>query len=68
MYLYCLEEMKRKREVEMASSEIRSAIEELSLLSVNLKTEGTADQDHTDAHIPIKPFLSLCNLVVQVLG
>ncbi|PIN03646.1 Glycolipid transfer protein [Handroanthus impetiginosus] len=67
-------EMKRKRETtEMVASEIRSAIEELSLWAVNLKSDGTAAVDGgdvhnlTNAHVPIKPFLSLCNLLVQVL-
>ncbi|KAL8515196.1 hypothetical protein ACS0TY_014057 [Phlomoides rotata] len=76
--------MKRKRVEEeeeeeevVAESEIKSAIEELSLMSVNLKTGGaaaiTADgvpnqtSVHHHHHVPIKPFLSLCNLVIQVL-
>ncbi|KAL0438202.1 UNVERIFIED_CONTAM: Glycolipid transfer protein 3 [Sesamum latifolium] len=64
--------MKRRREAEMVASEIRSAIEELSLLAVNLKTGGGAAaddhvHDQTSAHVPIKPFLSLCNLLIQVL-
>ncbi|KAI3460500.1 hypothetical protein Pfo_017163 [Paulownia fortunei] len=63
--------MKRRREAKMVSSEIRSAIEELSsLLAVNLKTCGAASAgDHhlKTAQVPIKPFLSLCNLLIQVL-
>ncbi|KAL1543727.1 glycolipid transfer protein 3-like [Salvia divinorum] len=64
--------MKRRREVEMVASEIRSAIEEVSLLPLNLKTDAAATADdsvpvQTSVHIPIKPFLSLCNLLVQVL-
>ncbi|XP_073304939.1 glycolipid transfer protein 3-like [Primulina huaijiensis] len=67
-------EMKRRREAEMASSEIRSAIEELSLMAVNLKNDGgTASSSGSDQlpptvhQIPMKPFLSLCNLLIQVL-
>lgn len=44
-------------------SEINSAIEELSLLVI-VKPGG----NHETAHIPIKPFLSLCYMVLQVLG
>ncbi|KAL7155725.1 hypothetical protein ABFS83_03G095800 [Erythranthe nasuta] len=83
--------MKRMREAETAASEIRSAIEELSLFGVNLKTGCTtvpaaasvvaADTD-TDIHnqttnttttsaqqhhVHIKPFLSLCNILIQIL-
>ncbi|KAK6131496.1 hypothetical protein DH2020_034758 [Rehmannia glutinosa] len=39
----------------MERSEMRSAIDELSLLAATVN------------HVPIKPFLALCNLVVQVL-
>ncbi|XP_042031803.1 glycolipid transfer protein 3-like [Salvia splendens] len=74
--------MKRRRELEMVTSEIRSAIEELSLLPVNLKTAASPPDSvpvpvpvpapvhvpvQINVHIPIKPFLSLCNLLVQVL-
>lgn len=70
-----IKKMKRKREAEVVLSEISSAIEELSLVSVNLKTGGAAvptaaaaDDDKLEAaRIPIKPFLSLCNLLIQVL-
>lgn len=56
--------MKRKREVvETKGSEIRSAIEELAML-VKLKP----NDNHGDAKIPTVPFLSICNLVLQVLG
>ncbi|KAH6790781.1 hypothetical protein C2S51_005787 [Perilla frutescens var. frutescens] len=67
--------MKRMREVEVVASDIRSAIEEASLLAVNLKT-GVATADlvpipippiQTSVHIPIKPFLSLCKFLIQVL-
>ncbi|KAJ4951546.1 hypothetical protein NE237_028378 [Protea cynaroides] len=56
--------MKRKREgFEKKSSEIRSAIDELSSV-VRVKPAGV----HQDtALIPLKPFLSTCNLLLQVL-
>ena len=53
-------------------SEIRSVIEELSMV-VKVKT-GDDDHDaavqvHQDsAHIPTRPFLSVCNSILQVLG
>ncbi|XP_059454271.1 glycolipid transfer protein 3-like isoform X2 [Corylus avellana] len=53
--------MKRKRELEKVS-EIRSAIEELSMM-VKLKP----GDNHDAAHIPTKPFLHVCNLVIQIL-
>ncbi|RZC07144.1 Glycolipid transfer protein 2 isoform B [Glycine soja] len=54
--------MKRSRDMEKRS-EIKSAIEELSMLVI-VKPEG----NHVMiAHIPTKPFLSLCHLVLQVL-
>ncbi|KAK7351033.1 hypothetical protein VNO77_10167 [Canavalia gladiata] len=53
--------MKRSREMEK-SSEINSAIEELSVMVI-VKPGG----NHETAHIPTKPFLSLCYLVLQVL-
>ncbi|KAI3685520.1 hypothetical protein L6452_34768 [Arctium lappa] len=73
--------MKRRREIEkQSSSELRSAIEELSLLAVmklnhhhhhhNPDSVAVDDQqndiDGTD-HIPIKPFLSLCNFLIHLL-
>lgn len=72
-------EMKRRREVEKpASSVLRSAIEDLSLLTVmkSLKThDDNDDHDHVvpncqqnGTHIPIKPFLSLCTFLLQLLG
>ncbi|XP_047983637.1 glycolipid transfer protein 3-like [Salvia hispanica] len=71
-------QMKRRREVEMVASEIRSAIDEVSLLVANLKTAASdhavplpvsdsVAPVHTSVQIPIKPFLSLCDLLVQVL-
>ncbi|CAL0327452.1 unnamed protein product [Lupinus luteus] len=53
--------MKRSRDMEKRS-EISSAIEELSMMVI-VKPGG----NHEVAHIPIKPFLSLCHLVLQVL-
>ncbi|RDY08720.1 Glycolipid transfer protein 2 [Mucuna pruriens] len=53
--------MKRSRDMEKIS-EIHSAIEELSMLAI-VKPGG----NHETAHIPTKPFLSLCHLVLQVL-
>lgn len=44
------------------SSEINSAIEELSMLAV-VKPGG----NHEIAHIPTRPFLSLCYFILQVL-
>ncbi|KAK6115654.1 hypothetical protein DH2020_007923 [Rehmannia glutinosa] len=58
----------------MVSSEIRSAIKELSsLVAIKLETGGAASSssgDHqqlTSAQLPIKPFLSLCNVLIQIL-
>ncbi|KAF2296579.1 hypothetical protein GH714_000332 [Hevea brasiliensis] len=53
--------MKRRRETEKGS-EIKYAIEELSLL-IQLKTSD----NHDAAYIPTRPFLYVCNLVIQVL-
>ncbi|XP_057490903.1 glycolipid transfer protein 3-like [Actinidia eriantha] len=59
--------MKRRREMENGS-EIRSAIEELSVaMVVKVKPGIVGDHDDDDAHIPTKPFLFVCNLVLQVL-
>ncbi|XP_022850209.1 glycolipid transfer protein 3-like [Olea europaea var. sylvestris] len=80
--------MKRRREAEI-SSEIRSAIQELSAASERDVVKPTAERDsvkpaaetegvkpaaercgddlQTTLQIPIKPFLSLCNLLIQVL-
>ncbi|CAK9155265.1 unnamed protein product [Ilex paraguariensis] len=55
--------MKRRREME-SGSEIRSAIEELSMVVVKVIPGG---DDQSVAHIPAKPFLSLCDLIIQVL-
>ncbi|XVF39120.1 hypothetical protein PTKIN_Ptkin01aG0010000 [Pterospermum kingtungense] len=54
--------MKRKREMEKRS-ELRSAIEELSVWS-----KGQPGDDNLEvAHIPTTPFLYVCNLILQVL-
>lgn len=65
--------MKRSRETEKRS-EINSAIEELSMLVI-VKPGVVGGNNHeavaaasASAHIPTKPFLSLCYLVLQVLG
>ncbi|XP_057468894.1 glycolipid transfer protein 3-like [Actinidia eriantha] len=59
--------MKRRREMEKGS-EIRSAIEELSMVTVVKVKPGVGGDHHDDdVHIPTKPFLSVCNLVLQVL-
>lgn len=55
--------MKRRREMEKGS-EIRSAIEELTLMVKVIKP----GDNHDASHIPTKPFLYVCNLVIQVLG
>ncbi|XP_009606301.1 glycolipid transfer protein 3 [Nicotiana tomentosiformis] len=62
--------MKRKRDMEIESTEIRSAIQELSMLQL-LKVqpeeaEAEAD-DHNITTIPTLPFLSISTLVLQVL-
>ncbi|KAG9146364.1 hypothetical protein Leryth_018413 [Lithospermum erythrorhizon] len=58
--------MKRKREdmVVMGSSEVRSAIEELSVMVI--KSEPVDGVDEIK-HVPLKPFLVVCNLVIQIL-
>ena len=57
--------MKRAREIEKGS-EIKSATEELSML---IKLKPTVDNhDGTTVHIPTRPFIYVCNLVIQVLG
>ncbi|XP_027093152.1 glycolipid transfer protein 3 isoform X3 [Coffea arabica] len=58
--------MKRRRELEMGS-EIRSAIDELSMVVLKVKPAGGPEQHSTCAYIPTKPFLSVCNLLLQVL-
>ncbi|WCJ43413.1 Glycolipid transfer protein (GLTP) family protein [Euphorbia peplus] len=54
--------MKRTREMDK-SSEIKSAIEELTLM-IQLKKHGAEDAAH---YIPTRQFLYICNLVLQVL-
>lgn len=56
--------MKQKKGTEIrSSSEISSAIEELSVLVIVKQGDN-----HEAALIPMKPFLSLCYLILQVLG
>ncbi|KAG4147764.1 hypothetical protein ERO13_D05G243300v2 [Gossypium hirsutum] len=57
--------MKRKREME-GKSEIRSAIEELSML-VKAQPAIVGDINLDAAPIPTKPFLHVCTLILQVL-
>ncbi|KAK2985459.1 hypothetical protein RJ640_030986 [Escallonia rubra] len=57
--------MKRRREIEKVS-EIRSIIEELSMEQGVIAKSGVDDHNNA-AHISIKPFLSFCNLVIQIL-
>ncbi|MED6155712.1 hypothetical protein PIB30_007577 [Stylosanthes scabra] len=67
--------MKRKRDMEKKSSEISSAIEELSLMVVVKPSAVAGNHEHhhdddgaaASAQIPTKPFLSICHLVLQVL-
>lgn len=57
--------MKRKRyEMEKKKkTELQTAIEDLSLLIITKPT------DNTEAtQIPLRPLLSFCNLIIQVLG
>ena len=50
-------------------SEIRSAIEELSMaMVVKVKPGVGGDHHDDDTRIHTKPFLFVCNLVLQVLG
>lgn len=66
-------QMKRRRESEV-SSELRSALQELTLMAENLKAgdaasaTATGDQLVLTAKVPLKPFLSLCKVLIQVLG
>ncbi|KAG4200882.1 hypothetical protein ERO13_A05G242000v2 [Gossypium hirsutum] len=57
--------MKRKREME-GKSEIRSAIEELSML-VKAQPATAGDINLDAAPIPTKPFLHVCTMILQVL-
>lgn len=59
---HSIREMKRSRDTEK-KSEINSAIEELSVLVI-----VKPGKNHETAHIPTKPFLSLCYMILQVLG
>ncbi|KAG6624297.1 hypothetical protein CIPAW_16G016800 [Carya illinoinensis] len=55
--------MKRRREMEKGT-EMRYAIEELSLI---VKLKPGDNHAASAPHIPTKPFLYVCNLVIQVL-
>ncbi|XP_050108071.1 glycolipid transfer protein 3-like isoform X1 [Malus sylvestris] len=66
--------MKRKLMDQNMGSEIRCAIEELSVMVkvkgailVPAAEHGGGDHAHEAAHIPTRPFLSLCSLLLQVL-
>ncbi|XP_040997971.1 glycolipid transfer protein 3-like [Juglans microcarpa x Juglans regia] len=59
-------EMKRRREMEKGTEILRYAIEELSLI-VKLKPGDNHAASAAAPHIPTKPFLYVCNLVIQVL-
>ncbi|KAG7578119.1 Glycolipid transfer protein domain [Arabidopsis thaliana x Arabidopsis arenosa] len=66
--------MKRKRcEMEETTkkkkmTEIGSAIEELSVLSIAKTTIVTTEKEATNIiNLPLKPLLSFCNIIVQVL-
>ncbi|KAM7252956.1 hypothetical protein ACFE04_025574 [Oxalis oulophora] len=54
--------MKRRREIEVYS-EIQSAIEDLSMI-IKLKP---ADHTTNYAYIPTRPFLNVCNSILQIL-
>ncbi|XP_052200957.1 glycolipid transfer protein 3-like isoform X1 [Diospyros lotus] len=62
----------KRREMEKGSeSEIRSAIEELSMAVAKANKPADATGDHVldddAAHVPTKPFLYVCSLLLQVL-
>lgn len=50
-------------------TEIGSAIEELSVLSIAKTTIVTTETETTNIiNLPLKPLLSFCRLIIQVLG
>lgn len=51
-------------------TEIGSAIEELSVLSIAKTTIVTTETEATSniINLPLKPLLSFCKLIIQVLG
>ncbi|XP_057533047.1 glycolipid transfer protein 3-like [Amaranthus tricolor] len=57
--------MKRKREIMSKETEIKSAIQELSLLTKLISNNN--NNNIGVSYIPTRPFLSLCTLIVQVL-
>lgn len=61
--------MKRKREIMEKRSELRSAIEELSMLAKGHQPSAGDNLDGSaHIHTPTKPFLHVCTLILQVLG
>lgn len=59
------ETMEKKKKM----TEIESAIEELSVLSIAKTTIVTTETEATKIiNLPLKPLLSFCKLIVQVLG
>ncbi|KAL0760337.1 hypothetical protein Bca101_076487 [Brassica carinata] len=55
--------MKRKRyDMEKKKTELQTAIEELSLFIITKPVDNTET-----THIPLRPLLSFCNLIIQVL-
>lgn len=61
-----MEETTKKKKM----TEIGSAIEELSVLSIAKTTIVTTETEATTTiiNLPLKPLLSFCNLIIQVLG
>ncbi|CAN1234878.1 Glycolipid transfer protein 3 [Linum perenne] len=60
--------MKRKREMDHNKvSEIKSAIEELSAMSITMNPPVVVDADDDHAVIPTMPFVHVCSLVIEVL-
>lgn len=59
-----IDEMKRQSEMEKRSTELRSAIEELSMLPKVHQSGHNPDA----AQLPTKSFLLVCTLILQVLG
>lgn len=71
--------VKRRKKMEESRSEIRRATDEVSSMVkpksfvpkfIHDESEGLPEGDHPPAaaDIPTRPFLSLCKLILQVLG